>query len=168
MDENRTSIWSVYPFNTHAAPSNSGLVSTLDVALLLLFNFDGIGIWVAGMASGSLFRPSGKLRDERFSSLLYLFVWHEMEENPNKDRSTGATLLLPMLLIRTLVVLANGAVWLMGSSPIRIRFAFKLSFSQADARICSACTEVRCAGVGRVAFVSQPSRVFLFRRHDFK
>lgn len=29
-----------------------------------------------------------------------------------------------------------------------MRFAFSLSFSQANARICSACAEVKCAGVG--------------------
>jgi len=35
-----------------------------------------------------------------------------------------------------------------GSRPILMRFALSLSFSQAVARICSACTEVKCAGVG--------------------
>ena len=39
--------------------------------------------------------------------------------------------------------------WPMGSIPIRIRLAFKLSFSQAWARICSAWAEVKWAGVGR-------------------
>jgi hypothetical protein len=79
--------------------------------------------------------------------------------------------------------------WLIGSNPMRMRFAFKLSFSHAMAKICSACTDVRCAGVGRVygktkiyslsnhqklsipkltALQSHPSLVFLFLRHDFK
>lgn len=42
-----------------------------------------------------------------------------------------------------------GMGWLTGSSPRRIRFALWLSFSQACAKICSAWTDVRCAGVGR-------------------
>ena len=36
-----------------------------------------------------------------------------------------------------------------GSRPIRIRFAFSDSFSRARAKSCSACTLVRCGGVGR-------------------
>ena len=44
----------------------------------------------------------------------------------------------------------RGSGWLTGSRPRRILLALWLSFSQAWARICSACTEVRCAGVGRV------------------
>lgn len=78
-----------------------------------------------------------------------------------------------------------GKGWLTGSRPSRIRLAFRLSFSQACARICSACTEVRCAGVGRTA-ESQPlpptgmlllpplpkagasPRTFLFRLQLFK
>lgn len=44
----------------------------------------------------------------------------------------------------------TGIGWLTGSSPNLILFALWLSFSQACARICSACTEVRWAGVGRV------------------
>lgn len=46
-------------------------------------------------------------------------------------------------------MLAMGMGWLTGSSPRRILFALWLSFSQAWAKICSAWTEVRCAGVGR-------------------
>ena len=37
----------------------------------------------------------------------------------------------------------------MGSRPILIRFALSDSFSQARARSCSACTLVKCGGVGR-------------------
>ena len=58
--------------------------------------------------------------------------------------------------------------WLIGSKPIRILLAFILSFSQAIANICSACIEVRCAGVGRDGKFSHPSLVFLLRRQDFK
>lgn len=43
----------------------------------------------------------------------------------------------------------TGIGWLTGSRPRRILFALWLSFSHADARICSAWTEVRWAGVGR-------------------
>lgn len=46
----------------------------------------------------------------------------------------------------------TGIGWLTGSRPSRIRLALWLSFSQACARICSACTDVRCAGVGRFWF----------------
>lgn len=41
----------------------------------------------------------------------------------------------------------KGMGWLTGSNPRRILLALWLSFSQAVARICSACTEVKCAGV---------------------
>lgn len=46
----------------------------------------------------------------------------------------------------------TGIGWLTGSSPNLILFALWLSFSQAEARICSACTLVRCAGVGLVCW----------------
>lgn len=58
--------------------------------------------------------------------------------------------------------------WLIGSSPILILFAFKLSFSHAIDKICSAWTDVRWAGVGREGWFSHPSLVFLLRRQDFK
>jgi hypothetical protein len=52
--------------------------------------------------------------------------------------------------VLTVVDGSRGSGWLTGSRPRRILLALWLSFSQAWARICSACTEVRCAGVGRV------------------
>lgn len=42
-----------------------------------------------------------------------------------------------------------GMGWLTGSRPSRMRLALRLSFSHACANICSACTDVKCAGVGR-------------------
>lgn len=41
-----------------------------------------------------------------------------------------------------------GMGWETGSRPTLMRFAFSLSFSHAVAKICSAWTEVKCAGVG--------------------
>ena len=45
-----------------------------------------------------------------------------------------------------------GMGWETGSMPMRIRLAFSASFSQARASSCSACTLVRCGGVGRAWF----------------
>lgn len=64
---------------------------------------------------------------------------------------------------------STGIGWLTGSNPSLILLAFWLSFSQAWARICSACTDVRCAGVGLVASQTPLlSRERLLRRHDFR
>uniref|UniRef100_A0A224XU12 Putative secreted protein n=1 Tax=Panstrongylus lignarius TaxID=156445 RepID=A0A224XU12_9HEMI len=51
-----------------------------------------------------------------------------------------------------------------------MRFALWLSFSHAAAKICSACTDVKCAGVGRPCSGQVPpaSRPLLFLRQDFK
>lgn len=55
------------------------------------------------------------------------------------------------LFILILLTVAAGRVGMgceTGSRPSLMRFALSLSFSQAVAKICSACTEVKCAGVG--------------------
>lgn len=55
-----------------------------------------------------------------------------------------------MLKLLTWSVGRMGIGWLTGSRPNLILLALWLSFSQAVAKICSACTDVRWAGVGRV------------------
>ena len=49
-----------------------------------------------------------------------------------------------------LSALSRGIGWATGSIPIRILLALSASFSQARASSCSATTEVRWGGVGRL------------------